>query len=113
MKVNPGTITADDGWVIVAVAKEGCRVIEDGEHPLPTGGVLHVWTQGEERWCCVAYDHGPMCRRCVRMEEPVEAVLQNVLEGNAVVKDDPDKGMVFQITAAGEHEARRILGIDE
>lgn len=28
---------------------------------------LHVWHQGGTVWLCDAYDHGPFCRRCVKV----------------------------------------------
>ena len=90
-------------------------MIADGEHELPEGqGTLRVWTHGNgERWCCIAYDHGPFCRRCEPFDEITEGVLEGVLEGYSTVRDDPKKGMVFQITEKGTERARQILGIEE
>jgi hypothetical protein len=36
---------------------------------LPDGRPLHVWLSGTGMWACAAYDHGPMCRRCVRVAD--------------------------------------------
>ena len=94
-------------------------MIEDGQHELPEGqGTLRVWTQrGEftepERWCCIAYDHGPMCRRCEPFDEVAEGMYEGVMEGYSTVRDHPQKGMVFAITEKGTARARQLLGIED
>lgn len=30
--------------------------------------VLHVWISDGETWACSAYDHGPFCRQCQRVD---------------------------------------------
>ena len=95
-------------------------MIADGEHELPEGqGTLRVWTPrsdtrpAPQRWCCIAYDHGPMCRRCVEFDEITEGIFEGVMEGYSTVRDHPQKGMVFAITEKGTQRARQLLGIED
>jgi hypothetical protein len=80
--------------------------LADGEYPLSDGermpdGVLHVWTQGTDQWACRAYDHGPFCRRCTRLDPVAAACISMVVEGTMEVFDDPDKGLMFLVSPAG------------
>jgi hypothetical protein len=63
---------------------------------------LRIWSQSEGQWACVAYDHGPFCRRCQKLDPTAAACLAVVLERHMDVFDDPTRGMVFQVNEAGK-----------
>ena len=83
--------------------------------PLPAGGrtsieqfdgcpAIHAWSSGAQRWACVAYDHGPMCRLC----QPVEETLGNQWffdclkacgDGELVARADTDGKFIFTVRA--------------
>jgi hypothetical protein len=78
---------------------------------LPNGKTLHRFTDADgSPWACIAYDHGAFCRRCRRVDEFVEALLQNVLDGRMEVFDDPERGMVFRVTDEGRRQVDHMLG---
>jgi hypothetical protein len=87
----------------------------DGTYEITDKQTLHVWTNGEYgRWWCIAYDHGPFCRRCKPLDETTEALLENVLDGRMEMKDDdPDRGLIFRLTEVGIRGVRQMLKGDE
>jgi hypothetical protein len=68
---------------------------------------LHHWhtEQGEREWVCVAYDHGPMCRRCQELtgDEVALGLVANVELGNMeiVVGGDTFNDWRFKLTDRG------------
>jgi hypothetical protein len=75
--------------------------LADGTYPREPHPLV-VWTQGDGQWACVAYDHGPFCRRCVHLDGIEAACLVNVIEGTLAVEDHPDLGWRFHLTDSGK-----------
>jgi hypothetical protein len=41
---------------------------------------IHIWDIGGVTWYCAEYDHGPMCRRCIPLQEAVKIVSDELRE---------------------------------
>ena len=83
-------------------AIDGCGVVS----------VLHRWTQDGEEWACAAYDHGPMCRLCQRVDPDdglTHALLDGVANGDYDVKADSDGTFLFRVTEQGAATARALI----
>lgn len=82
------------------------RVIE-----LPGGRRLHRWTDRDgQEWACMAYDHGPMCRLCQRVDETLGACLELVEEGKAEPRQRPAGEFEFKLTQKGRAVAEDVIG---
>lgn len=87
--------------------------IADGFYELSNGKTLKVWSQSDGQWACIAYDHGPFCRRCrhISEDESEASLVSHVIDGNMEMEDSPD-GWRFRVRALGEAEVIRILARD-
>ncbi len=78
---------------------------------LADGVVLHRWTDftsGQE-WACVAYDHGPHCRLCQKVDPVLDAMIQNALSGNFLLRAAPDGQFEGHVTEKGKRNARHLI----
>lgn len=95
----------------------------DGKYEVPEG-TLHIYSIRDDallpadekdddpvirRWACMAYDHGPLCRRCQSMDEVLEAMLENVLDGRMIPRQRPDGQFEFKMTEAGNQAAGALI----
>lgn len=89
-----------------------CDVGTDHERKRMSESKLHRWTQRDgAEWACAAYDHGPLCRLCTRVDpddETLRAMLQHVENGNMTVQTGSDGELLFKMTDKG-NEAARVL----
>lgn len=69
------------------------------------------WTNRDgQEWACVAYDHGPMCRRCQIVDDTLAACLENVEMGNMeIVGADEDGQFKLRVTEQGEERVRELI----
>jgi hypothetical protein len=74
------------------------------EQPEPRHTV-HVWEGSANEygpvWACVAYDHGPMCRRCQPVDGMLMACLQAVAEGLLEAWADNEGKFQFRVSKKG------------
>lgn len=71
---------------------------------------LHRWIQDDQEWACAAYDHGPFCRLCQRVDGTLRHLLENVDAGfMEVVGARSDGDVEFRLTPAGEERARSLI----
>jgi hypothetical protein len=73
---------------------------------------LRRWTnRHHEEWVCGAYDHGPMCRLCRRVDPTLALVLENLDKGYVeYVNVDQDGEPQFRVTPAGQDRVARLIG---
>lgn len=76
------------------------------------GHTLYLWEQDGVQWACCAYDHGPMCRRCQKVEGTMASLIDNVLDGNMWIMDDPKGDFKFQVTPKGKAYAKELADND-
>lgn len=76
------------------------------------GHEIHRWEQGDQRWACGAYDHGPMCRLCQREDLTLGALLNQAEEGNLSCIIDANGGFRFAVTPKGTAEIDQMLAGD-
>lgn len=75
-----------------------------------SGHTLYLWPQGLEVWTCCAYDHGPFCRLCHKVEDEVElALIKHVFDGNMQVRCNPDGEYQFKVTEQGQARVEDLL----
>jgi hypothetical protein len=82
---------------------------------LPNGKTLHRWTNptGDE-WACVAYDHGPMCRRCQPVTPTFAALLSLVMDGDMEITDCDSAGeFQWRLTVEGDRRAAHLIATNE
>lgn len=82
------------------------------KYPLPNGIVLLRWASidGQE-WACIAYDHGPFCRRCQAVDATAIACLENVVDGLFEIVGQDDGGdFILRLTDKGNRRAERLIG---
>lgn len=71
---------------------------------------VHRWTQDGQEWICAAYDHGPFCRLCQRVDWVLAACLENVDLGfMKIVGTDPDGQLRLRMTDAGSAKVRTLI----
>jgi hypothetical protein len=75
---------------------------------------MHRWRNPDgQEWACVAYDHGPFCRRCQPVTETLYGLLENVRLGRMeIVGANPDGEFKFRLTAEGEARAEDLIHND-
>jgi hypothetical protein len=76
------------------------------------GPDVHVWTSGDDLWACAAADHGPLCRLCQRVDEVLDGLLENVREGNMIVRVGGDGQMKFSLTEQGNARSEEMIHTD-
>lgn len=73
---------------------------------MPSGKTLHRWTDHDgQEWACSEYDHGPMCRRCQRVDELLHELLDAIEEGDMECRQHPDTAQ-FEFKATGQGTAK-------
>lgn len=89
----------------------GDAVTIEQQPPLHT---IHVWEEPVEGqvWACCAYDHGPFCRLCQRVDETLMALLQNVQQGMMDAKAGPDGEFQFKMTVKGTAKVEDTISTD-
>lgn len=84
----------------------------DETYELPNGKTLHRWTTDStgERWACMSYGHGPMCRRCQPVDGTLDALLQNAIDGYMEARQNPDTAeFEFKMTDEGNRQAAKLI----
>lgn len=72
---------------------------------------VHRWTDADGfTWLCAAYDHGPMCRQCWRVDDNVKkAVLAHIDASRFEVVGWGDGEPRLHVTPAGMRATQEIL----
>lgn len=81
----------------------------------PTGEgalLVHVWNADNQTWACAAYDHGPLCRLCQRVDEITWELLGLVKRGEMTMRSELDGSFSFRLTPDGEAHAKVIRETD-
>jgi hypothetical protein len=78
---------------------------------LADGQTLHEWVDtAGDKWACLAYDHGPLCGRCRRVDETETALLGLALDGLATIRDNPSTGRLeLKLTEEGLRQAGHLI----
>jgi hypothetical protein len=85
------------------------------EYQMADGHTLYRWTDRDgSKWACCGYDHSPMCRRCQPVDETLDDLLENVMDGTMLCKQDPKTAeFLFKMTDAGEAQAKHLIATSD
>lgn len=86
--------------------------------PLGEGGErvsLQYWTDANgDDWACAAYDHGPFCRLCTKVEDDVtRTMLGLVRTGESEVRTTREGDLQFRLTDSGLRKVKFLMDVAE
>ena len=79
------------------------------------GKKLHRWIDVDgQAWACSEYDHGVFCRRCQPVDDTLDSLLQNVVDGLMDTRQNPATGeFQFRTTDEGDRRVRHLIENDD
>jgi hypothetical protein len=93
---------------------DGDEIISPGVYDLGNDRRLHVFLTGTDEigrklWACCVYDHGPFCRLCQEVDDALNALLLNVVDGRMGCRQEPGGEFKFKVTQAGLDAVRAMI----